>query len=122
MATADAELAAFFSGIAIAHQIPGRVRLKLLRLPEFLHARLDAPALTRFFAGLRQIPGITQVKLNPLARSCTITYTPSRLPDHVWREAIGAPGNLSPATRDFLAKLRQNYLESQTSETRTPLG
>ncbi|MDR3158620.1 MAG: hypothetical protein LBU11_06345 [Zoogloeaceae bacterium] len=124
MTTADADLAALLSRIAIAHQIPGRVRLKLLRLPEPLRAKLDAPALARFFAGLRQISGITQVKPNALALSCTILYTPARLPDHVWRETFGAPSSsssssLSRAAEDFQARLRQSFLESQTSATQT---
>ncbi|MDR1350390.1 MAG: cation transporter [Zoogloeaceae bacterium] len=113
MTTFDAELAALLSGITIAHQIPGRIRLKLLRLPEPLRAKPDAAALTRFFAGLRQIPGITQVKLNALAQSCTITYAPSLLPDPIWRETLGASPPLSPAAQNFWAGLRQNYLESR---------
>ena len=108
----DAELAALLSGITIAHQIPGRVRLKLLRPPETLRAKLDTAALARFLEGLRQISGITQIKLNALARSATIAYAPALLPDHVWREAIGAPETSSQATRDFLAKLRQQCLEA----------
>jgi hypothetical protein len=116
MTTHDAELAALLSGITIAHQIPGRVRLKLLRLPELLRASVDAPTLTRFFSGLRQIPGIIQVKLNALAQSCTITYTSSLLPDYVWREALTAPPAPSPATRDFMERLQQNYLESREAK------
>ncbi|MDR2365052.1 MAG: hypothetical protein LBD68_04245, partial [Zoogloeaceae bacterium] len=82
---------------------------KLLRLPESLHAKLDAAALARFFANLRQIPGITQVKLNALARSCTITYTPSLLPDHVWRETFVTPPPLSPTGQDFWAALQRIF-------------
>jgi hypothetical protein len=124
MTSHDAELAALFSHIAIAHQIPGRIRLKLLRPPEPLRVKLDAPALTRFFARLRQIPGITQVKPNALALSCTITYAPAQLPDHVWRETFGAPpsSSLSQAAEDFQSRLRQNFRESQAGAAGTRSG
>jgi hypothetical protein len=112
----DAELAALLADIVIAHQTPGRVRLKLLRLPESLRAELDATSLTRFFVGLRQIPGITQVRLNALAKSCTIIYAPALLPDQVWREALAVSAPLSPAARDFRAKLQQHYLHSKPGQ------
>jgi hypothetical protein len=79
------------SCIEIAHHVPGRIRLRLLDdLPpldaqtESLIARAQA-----FKDALDDVPGIRSIRLNALARSCTIEYDHRNIPFHAWPDFLG---------------------------------
>ncbi|MDR1890081.1 MAG: hypothetical protein LBQ81_12010 [Zoogloeaceae bacterium] len=102
---------ALLAEVRIAHQIPGRVRLKLAGVPASVRTRLSPEILARFFAGLAEIPGIRQVKLNALAQSCTLEYDPHTLADHAWRELFspGHAATLSGNAQCLRESVRQRY-------------
>ncbi|MDR3054992.1 MAG: hypothetical protein LBU53_06260 [Zoogloeaceae bacterium] len=106
-------LNALLAEVSIAHHIPGRVRLKLADVPAPLRARFSPDILARFFAGLAEIPGIQQVKLNALAKSCTLEYDPRLLADSAWRELFSpdtaATAALSVSAQGLLDGVRQSY-------------
>lgn len=79
----DFPLLRFVRALAIAHHIPGRIRLKLAAP---LGADLMAQAATakRFAQSLGAMPGIRAVSLNPLAKSCTIEYDAHTIPASAW--------------------------------------
>ena len=85
--------------LRIAHQITGRVRLKLDA------AAFDAPAL-RNGGGERlkklfgALPGVRGFALNPLARSCIVEYDSAVIPDAAWPDLLA--GRRSPAAATLL--------------------
>ncbi|NMG17674.1 HMA2 domain-containing protein [Aromatoleum bremense] len=82
------QLQRFTGYLRIAHHIPGRIRLKL-------EADLDSDRLgaigdaKRFGRALDSIPGVHSVKLNILARSCTIEYDTTTIPAAAWPDLLG---------------------------------
>lgn len=62
--------------IAVAHHIPGRIRLK------FDMAIRHHPAYDAVRCGAVGLPGIRTARLNPMAGSMTIEYDTGRLPFH----------------------------------------
>jgi hypothetical protein len=105
---------ALLAEVRVAHQIPGRVRLKLVGVPAPLRAQLKPETLARFFAGLAEIPGIRQVRLNALAKSCTLEYDTHTLSDAAWRELF-APADASPlsgAAQRLREGVRQSYRQA----------
>ncbi|GHU00963.1 hypothetical protein FACS1894154_10690 [Betaproteobacteria bacterium] len=107
-------LDALLAEVSIVHHIPGRVRLKLARRPDMsppIRAPLSPEILARFFDGLAEIPGIHQVKLNPLAKSCTLEYDSNTLADHAWRELFSPDpvATLSGSAQKLREGVRQTY-------------
>lgn len=72
--------------LRIAHHVPGRVRFKLDDGAGHAGALAEAHA---FVQSLDAIEGISAIKLNPLARSCTVEYDPSRIPPTAWKDLVG---------------------------------
>lgn len=62
----------------IVHHIPGRIRLRVLRSGIPLAARTDLQAI------LQAIPGIQQVRINPVVGSVVVEYDTRRLPYPLW--------------------------------------
>lgn len=85
----------------IAHQVGGRVRLKLAA------AAFDAPVLRDGGEALRQrlaaLPGVRGIGFNALARSCVIEYDPSIIADAAWPDLLG--GRDTPEARRLAALL-----------------
>ncbi|WP_051340265.1 heavy-metal-associated domain-containing protein [Azospirillum halopraeferens] len=86
------------AALRIVHHIPGRIRLKLEAAAGAVPVTAgDAGAFDRALSGLS---GIRSVRLNPLARSCTIEYDPALIPPSAWpdllagRDTPGAAGLL----------------------------
>jgi hypothetical protein len=107
-------LDALLAGVCIAHHIPGRVRLKLAGrtgVPAPFREQLSPEIMTRFFAGLAEIPGIHQVRLNALAKSCTLEYDPDTLADNAWRELFSPDpaATLSGGAQRLREGVRQTY-------------
>jgi hypothetical protein len=103
MALAPDTFAALLARLEIAHQTPGRIRLKLKSAPADTPVSLDKNGLLRFFARLESLPGIVGARPNLLAKSCVIEYDRSALPDTLWREALAA--NATPAASAFRKRL-----------------
>lgn len=93
--------------LRIAHQIRGRVRLKLdtdalpaAPLPPGIAGRLDG-----LLAGIR---GIRSVQLNLIARSCVVEYDTAVIPDAAWPDLLAGRAT---AAADALAQvLRERSL------------
>jgi hypothetical protein len=88
--------------LRIAHQVPGRVRLRLAA------ALADAPELRRFDPAVLQrvlgeASGLRNVRLNPLARSCVVEYDDKLIPDAAWADLLA--GRDTPAARILTARL-----------------
>jgi hypothetical protein len=98
----SAVVAAFVPHLRIAHQIAGRVRLKLdaAALGNPALRGLDAALLRHALHGVR---GVTDVQFNPLARSCVIAYDHKLIPDNAWPDLLA--GRRSPAAATLFALL-----------------
>lgn len=102
------QLQRFTGYLRIAHHIPGRIRLKLeVDLdPDQIGAIGDAK---RFGRALDGIPGVRSVKLNLLARSCTVEYDPATIPAAAWADLLG--GVRSSAAETLLGILIAKHRE-----------
>lgn len=101
-ATAAEVIACWAPYLRIAHQVAGRVRLRLDG------ALADAPELRRFGPAVLQrvlgaASGLRDVRLNPLARSCVIEYDNKLIPDPAWPDLLA--GLDTPAARILTARL-----------------
>ena len=94
--------------LRLAHQIPGRVRLKLdaaaLDVP--LLRGLGAQALQQALASVR---GVQDFSFNLLARSCVITYDNATIPDAAWPDLLAQRPSASAQT--LVAILHETYEE-----------
>jgi hypothetical protein len=96
------------SALFLAHQISGRVRLKLAAgdlssLKEVIDAK-------RLIAAIEAVPGVKQTQANLLARSLTIHYAPSLIPDSAWQDL--ADNQPSPAALALWAEIARRYRQS----------
>lgn len=101
-------VADFAPYLRIAHQIPGRVRLKLDA------AALDVPALRevggeRLKTALGSVRGVHDIALNLLARSCVVAYDNGTIPDAAWPDLLAARRTDAAAT--LIGILREKYEE-----------
>lgn len=88
------QLQRFSRKLRIAHHIPGRIRLKLES--DLDQGQMEAIGdAKRFGQALDDIPGIRSVKLNLLARSCTVEYDTATIPAAAWTDLLA--GVRSPA-------------------------
>lgn len=94
--------------LRVAHHIPGRIRLKLdMDLDKAqLQAISDA---RRFGRALDDVPGIRSVKINLLARSCTLEYDRKVIPADAWPDFL--EGVRSPAAETLLRIVAAKYRE-----------
>lgn len=94
--------------LRIAHQISGRVRLKLDP------AALDDPALReiggdRLKQALGTVRGVQDISLNLLARSCVVAYDATTIPDAAWPDLLA--GRQSDAAAILIGILHEKYEE-----------
>ncbi|MFV5214008.1 cation transporter [Azonexus caeni] len=94
--------------LRIAHQIPGRIRFKIDA------AILDEPAVRAFGEeglgdALGAIRGVREIRLNKLARSCTVAYDNAVIPDRAWHDLLA--GANTPAAQALLGIIEDKYEE-----------
>lgn len=70
--------------LTIAHHIPGRIRITLDRSALAADRAPAAADLDAFLASLERLQGIQDVRLNPMALSCTITYDTAEIGADAW--------------------------------------
>jgi hypothetical protein len=85
----------------IVHHIPGRIRLRVTRSGVRLAATIDVPAL------LQAIPGIRQVRVNPVVGSVMVEYDAQRLPFPLWEKLgkLKSDASLHPQLKRDLESL-----------------
>ncbi len=92
--------------VAIVHHIAGRIRLKLnAGLPVFADGR--QPTLDEVRAAVEAMNGIRSVRINLLARSCTVEYDEKAIPPTAWNDLLN--GTESPAADALVGALRARY-------------
>ena len=106
-------VALFSPYLRIAHQIAGRVRLKLDA------AALDAPAVRevgaeKLRAAIESIRGVRRIQFNLLARSCVVEYDPQTIPDAAWPDLLA--GRRSAAADLLIGILQEKYAELQGAD------
>lgn len=94
--------------LRIAHHIPGRIRFKIDT------AVLQEPALQGLgdeglSAALGAIRGVRDIRLNKLARSCTIEYDTGIIPAPAWSDLLA--GQESPAAAALFRIIEEKYTE-----------
>lgn len=85
----------------IVHHIPGRILLRILRSGIAIAAKADLQAI------LRSIPGIRQVRVNPVVGSAVVEYDPQTLPHRLWEKLgqLRRDPSLRPALKQDLEAL-----------------
>ncbi|MHB1360817.1 MAG: cation transporter [Rhodocyclaceae bacterium] len=94
--------------LRIAHQIGGRVRLKIDA------SALGDPALRavggdRLRAALHEVRGVHAISLNMLARSCVVEYDSAVIPDAAWPDLLA--GRQSLVATVLVGILQEKYEE-----------
>jgi hypothetical protein len=80
------------SCIEIVHHVPGRIRLRLLlNDPSPLDVRAQSliAQVQSLKDALDDLPGIRSIRVNALARSCTIEYDHRDIPFQAWPDFLG---------------------------------
>lgn len=102
------ELKSWLHAVSLVHHIPGRIRLKLTALPvQGSGSGVDKARGVQ--AVLEQLDGIRSLRVNLLARSCTIEYDPAVIPPQGWPDYLG--GRDTQAAHVLDAVLRRAYQE-----------
>jgi copper chaperone CopZ len=101
----------FASSVQIAHHIPGRVRFKLGKLQLDDEDRDVLEEARKFQKVLDSIKGVKDIRLNLLARSCTVEYDTAVIPPAAWSDVLG--GVDSPAANVLLGILEKKYEEAK---------
>lgn len=96
------------AAVGIAHHVRGRIRLKLqAEIGELPAAAADLKQFQSLFAGS---PGVRSLRVNPLARSCTVEYDPALIPSAAWGDFLaGVPSVAATALETIL---RHKYREA----------
>lgn len=95
--------------VRIVHHLRGRIRLRLDSGAEKLRPQPGAAAVPQLQALLQDIRGIHSVRVNVLARSCTVEYDPAVIPAEAWSDFLG--GTRSAAAGILEGILREKYQE-----------
>jgi hypothetical protein len=106
-------LAAIVPHLRIAHQVGGRVRLKLDAAAASAPVVRDGGGarLQRFFGAL---PGVRSIAFNPLARSCVVEYDSAVIPDAAWPDLLA--GRSSAAAAALLGPIVQAVSAAVSSD------
>lgn len=101
-------IAAFVPYLRIAHQIPGRVRLKI-DLAVIDDGALRTIGTDGLSDALGVIRGVRDIKVNLLARSCTVEYDKAIIPDAAWGDLIAE--RQTPAAGVLVGILQEKHEE-----------
>lgn len=105
----------FIAGVAayarIAHQVSGRVRIKLESSPQ--DASIAGGAVESLRRRLETLPCVRGVSLNLLARSCVVEYDNAVIPDAAWADLLA--GRPTPAAKTLLGLLADISPDSHVS-------
>lgn len=103
----------FASRIRIAHHIPGRIRLTLSLgdpLPELSNVRQSLIGQAKNFKEiLDSIDGVRSIRVNLVARSCTVEYDQQVIPFKAWPDFLA--GNGSDEARVLIRIIHEKYAE-----------
>ncbi len=80
--------------LSIAHQVPGRVRL---RVGLGALAEVQARPIESGVSDLKRYRGVTETRVNLAARSAVISYDPKVIPDTFWPRCLSVPEAELPA-------------------------
>ncbi|MGC8854903.1 MAG: hypothetical protein ACP5OY_08345 [Halothiobacillaceae bacterium] len=105
---AGKHVAALIARLRLVHQVPGRVRIKLLDAMPYASAPSEYGLVLE--RSLAQLPGMRALRLNPLARSCTLEYDPEVIPDAAWPDLIH--GRATPQARQLMTLLASALAEA----------
>ena len=103
------KLTGVLSRIQLAHQIPGRIRLKLNSPVDEKSVTHFKTTFSRLSNALDNIPGIHSIRVNMLARSCTVEYDSKSIPDHAWSDLLA--GVRSQGALSLVTRLGKKYRE-----------
>ncbi len=95
--------------LRIAHQVPGRIRFKVDAA--ILHDPVLREAGEKGLSGaLGHIRGVRDIRLNKLARSCTIEYDRAVIADTAWADLLAA--RATPAAQALLGIIEDKVEEA----------
>lgn len=86
--------------LRVVHHLPGRIRLKWnppAQLPESVPAMSAHEAIQHLQAQATHIPGLLALRVNPMARSCVLEYSPDVIPMQAWEDWLS--GQMTPAAQ-----------------------
>jgi hypothetical protein len=97
---------------AIAHHIPGRIRLKVKLTGLFLARDLEAGDLTKYFMG------IVDVRTNAAARSIVISYDTGAIAPDLWERLVNCKKDpsLRSAVKEELERLSRPELDQRSPQ------
>lgn len=82
----------FLSCVRIAHHIPGRIRLRLSVTDPLPHLNSEGQALIERAKGFKDVldnvSGVRSIRVNLMARSCTVEYDHRVIPFKAWPDFI----------------------------------
>lgn len=90
MALVSDDIYRVLSVLEIAHHIPGRIRLKLTPMADSVlqQGAGDMGSLRSFIAAVERSDGISSVKVNVLAKSCTVEYSVKSIDPSAWNDLV----------------------------------
>ena len=104
------KLQRFGACVHIAPHLPGRIRLRLCELPALDEKEQSLLAQARDFRDLLDsIPGIRSVRVNLLARSCTVEYDRAVIPFQAWPDFLA--GVRSDEAGVLITIIEEKYTE-----------
>ncbi len=98
--------------VEIVHHIPGRIRFRLVQGNVSVLDASVGPLIARareFKEALEGASGIRSIRVNAMARSCTVEYDAGAIPFRAWGDFIG--GKPSEASEVLAGIIMSKYAE-----------
>ncbi len=100
----------FARSVSIAHHIPGRIRFKLGEIELDAAGKAALDSARRFQGLIETLAGVKSIKLNLLARSCTVEYDVKLIAPQAWPDLLA--GTESPAALALIERVRSRLAEA----------